>query len=152
MADEMFLKIDGIKGSVTNKGYEGELEITSFSWGEARSESTPGAAETVELHDISFVAPFSQASPLLAQAGATGQSIDLATFTALHDTAKGNPVKYLVIKIYEALISSYSFQGSEANGRASEHFTFNFEKVTISYYKPQSPTPITAVITKLELP
>jgi type VI secretion system secreted protein Hcp len=153
MASDMFLKLDGINGAVTRKGYENTIEVSSFSWAETAGENAAtGAIGRVALHDISFVSKASVASPLIALATAQGKTIRSATLTELGRGAKGNAIKIMTIKLTEAIVSSYSFQGSEANGQISERFALNFQKMEISYYKPQSPTPVTVEISRLEVP
>ncbi|HTY73671.1 MAG TPA: type VI secretion system tube protein Hcp [Actinomycetes bacterium] len=152
MAYDLFLKIDGIAGEATKKGHEGSIEIMSFSWGEAAAEdSATGAAGRVALHDISFVSRTSVASPKLALAAAEGTTLTSATLTEVRANPRGGgELKYLTIKLTDAIISSYSFQGSESNAAVSERFALNFAKIEISYYKVNSQSsPISVVISKL---
>ena len=47
MAFDAFLKIEGIEGSSQQKGHPGEIEVSSFSWGETQSGDVGKAVAVV---------------------------------------------------------------------------------------------------------
>lgn len=136
MAAEYFLKIDTIEGESDKKGFEKQIEIQSFSWGESQSGSSDtgsgGGTGKVSMGDFSFVTSLNKASPKLFLACATGQAIKSAELSARK--AGGKQEVYLKWKFSDLLISSYQTGGS---GEApTDSFSFNFSKVEVEY-KPQ---------------
>ena len=74
MAPAYFLEIDGIPGESRDPEHSGELELTSFSWGESAG---PRDLPTT----VSFTLPTSSASPALFLACASGRRIAHAVLT-----------------------------------------------------------------------
>ena len=74
MAFDAFLKIDGVNGEATRKGFEKQMEILSFSWG-ASNPSTIGAGGggggggKVSVSSFNVMKKSDAASPILAPAG-----------------------------------------------------------------------------------
>src|SRR5262249_37716529 len=79
---DYFLKIDGIEGESGDSKHKGEIEIDSFSFGATQTGTSGhgggGGSGKVAMHDISFTARISKASPKLALACASGEHIKKA--------------------------------------------------------------------------
>jgi type VI secretion system secreted protein Hcp len=54
MAIDAFLSLTNVPGEVTVKGFEGWIEVDSFSWGAAQSTSIGGAATGAGAGKVSF--------------------------------------------------------------------------------------------------
>jgi type VI secretion system secreted protein Hcp len=135
-AVDYFLKIDGIDGESIAKKHEKELDIESFSWGETQSgtagQGAGQGAGKVQHQDFHFTKKLDKASPNLALACATGKHLKFATFTARK--AGGKQEDYLIIKLEDALISSYQLGGSAGSDVVPmEQVSINFAKIGYTY-------------------
>ena len=130
----IFMQFDpAIKGEATAKGFEGQIDIESFSWGLTQTGSLAtggGGAGKASFQDIHFELPVSSASPLLAKGCATGEHIKTATLTVHKELGD-----YYTIKMTDVLISSYQSAGA-GDERPEESFSLNFAKIEFDY-KPQ---------------
>ena len=137
-AVDYFLKIDTIPGESTKKGHTGELEITSWSWGESNTGSmagnTGGGSGKVSMQDFHFTIPMNVASPKIMLACATGQHIPTAILICRK--AGTEQQEYLKITFSDVLISSYHVGGSHADVIPGDQCSFNFTKIEMGY-KPQ---------------
>ena len=135
MAFDAFLKVEGIEGESTDKGHKGEIQISSWSWGEINASTSPtggGASGRVSLQDFHFTMPISKASPSLMAACASGKHFPQATLTA----RKGGdqPIEFLKIKLTEILVSSYITDGtSNAEELPMDQISLNFAKIEFVY-------------------
>jgi len=132
MAYDIFLKIDGIEGEAQDSKHKNELQIESCSVGaEVGVVRSPGTAGVV--HDATFTAVASKAGPKLAQACASGTSINSVVLT--FRKSGGTQVEFLVVTFSSVLISSYSLGGkSKSNNQIpTERFTLNFAKIAYDY-------------------
>ena len=133
MAQDIFLKIDGVDGESKDDKHPNELELLSFSWGQSNAGSAAAGqgmgTEKVSMSDFSFVIYTTKGSPKLAEKCATGEHIKDATLTVRK--AGGTPVDFLVYKFTDLLISSYNVSGS--SGLPTESISFNFAKVEGDY-------------------
>jgi type VI secretion system secreted protein Hcp len=137
---DYFLKIDGLESESLDEKHKGEIELESWSWGETNSGSMTqagggGGAGKVAHQDLHFVKKVDKTSPVLAISCATGKHFKFMTLTSRK--AGGKQEDYLVVKLEEALISSYQIGGS-AHGDVipTEQVSINFAKLAYSY-KPQ---------------
>ena len=134
-----FLKLDGIPGESVDAKHPNEIELLSFSWGEASSivASPSGAgAGKVHVEDLHITMPTSKASPHLFLACATGQHLKTAVLTARK--AGKAPLEFFVITLTDVLISSYHVGGSGGDSGLFDQVSLNFGKVQI-LYRPQKP-------------
>lgn len=138
MATDYFLKIDGIDGESTDDKHKGEIDLLSWSWGEAQtgtfSRGGGGGAGKVDMQDFNFVMGANKASPLLMKACATGQHIKVATLTCRK--AGGEQVEYMIVKMSDLLVSSYQTSGASGDGTPMDSAALNFGKIEFEY-KPQ---------------
>ena len=76
MAVDMHIKIDTIPGHSEIKGFEGQIQLESFSWNMQQStsfgSSTGGGAGKVNMGDMTFVHNVDKATPKLMIACCTG--------------------------------------------------------------------------------
>lgn len=132
---DYFLKIDGIPGESADKTHKNEIDLLSWSWGEANSGSHAagggGGAGKVAMQDFNFTMTINKASPKLFLACATGQHIKEALLTCRK--AGKEQQEYLKIKFSDLLISSYQTGGSGGDVVPVDQISFNFAKIETSY-------------------
>jgi type VI secretion system secreted protein Hcp len=135
MAVDMFLKLDGIKGESADKSHKDEIAILAWSWGVSNSGSahTGGGAGSgkVNIQDLSLTKYIDVASPDLVLFSCNGKHIPKAQLTVRK--AGENPLEYLIIKLEDILVASYSTGGSGGEDRLTENITLNFAKVDMEY-------------------
>ena len=130
-----FLKLDGIVGESKDAKHPGEIELESFSLGEANVVSGGGGgggggAGKVQIEDLHVVMAESKASPLLFLACASGQHLKQAVLTGRK--AGRAPAEFLVIKLTDVLVSSYHTGGGTAAAPADQ-VSLNFAKIELSF-------------------
>ncbi len=132
---DYFLKIDGIPGESADKTHKNEIDLLSWSWGEANAGSHAagggGGAGKVAMQDFNFTMTINKASPKLFLACATGQHIKEALLTCRK--AGKEQQEYLKIKFSDLLISSYQTGGSGGDVVPVDQISFNFAKIETSY-------------------
>jgi type VI secretion system secreted protein Hcp len=138
-AVDYFLKIDGIEGESLAKGHDKEIDVESFSWGETQSGTAghgggQGAGRAVS-QDLHFTKKVDKASANLMLACATGKHLKFATLSARK--AGGKQEDYLILKLEDAMVSSYQVGGSAGSDIVPlEQVSINFAKIAYTY-KPQ---------------
>ena len=135
---DYFLKIDGIQGESLDAKHKGEIDLESFSWGEASAGSLVagggGGAGKVHMQDLHIAMKLNKASPLLFLACATGQHLKQAILTA-RKAGKGQ-LEFLVFKFSDVLVSSYNTSGSSGDDAPTDQVAFNFARIEVEY-RPQ---------------
>jgi type VI secretion system secreted protein Hcp len=137
MAANYFLKFTPeIKGDATQAGYEGQIEVLSFSWGVSQaggfSYGSGGTSAKANVQDLSISFRLSDASPQIMQACATGKHLDEALLSCLRSDGTTQS-KYLEIKLTDVVISSYQTGGS-GDDMPIESISLNFAKVDEMFY------------------
>ena len=134
MPVDYFLKLDGIPGESKDAKHKGELEPESFTWGAGSTGSggggAGGGAGKVSIHDLSFVARVSKASPLLFLHCAAGKHIKEAVLTA-RKAGRGQQ-DFFVIRLKDVRVSSYQVGGAEADG-PFDQVSLSFGQVQMEY-------------------
>jgi type VI secretion system secreted protein Hcp len=131
MAFDAFLKLDGIPGGSQSKVHPGEIEISSFSWGEtnvgnANSGGGAGAGK-VQIQDFHFTMTTSKASPTLLKQCATGEHIKEATLSCRK--SGGSQQDFMVIKMNDVIISSYQVGGASGDGDPTDSLSLVFGRI-----------------------
>ena len=138
MPVDYFLKIDGVAGESPDLKHKGEIQLESFSWGEA-SPSTPGAgggagAGKVQMHDLVVTMVVSKASPTLMLACATGKHLKEAVLTARR--AGKAQQEFLVFKFKDVIVTSYQTGGSQHENVPLDQASIGFSTIQMEY-RPQ---------------
>lgn len=134
----IYVKLDGIKGEATAKGYEGTIAASSIHMDLKNiggTTATGGAtAGKAQFGDFVITKPVDSASPQLFMNCATGKLIRTAVISLL---APGDqPVEFLKYTLSDVLISSVSVS---ASGEApTEQVTLAYSRIEIEY-KPIGP-------------
>jgi len=136
MAVDIFLKIGDIKGESTDAKHPGEIEIESFSFGQAADTTDAGRVGKVSMQDFHFVMHMSKATPPLMQKAAKGDKVASGLDYALLTVRKvgGTQAEFLKIKFYDALISSFQNGTAAADPLPpADQFSLWFGKIELSY-------------------
>ena len=135
MPFDYFLRIDGIPGESTDKKHAGEIDVESFSWGEAQTGPIGvgggGGAGKVQIQDLHVTAPVSKASPLLILACASGTHVKSAVLSARRAGKKAAD-DFLTFSLSDVLVRSYQIAGSEAEP-PRDAVSLAFAKIEIEY-------------------
>lgn len=140
MASEYFLKIDGINGDSRDNKHQDEIDVLSWSWGEAQTGTRAfgggGGAGKVAVQDFQFTAGVGRQSPLLLRACARGDAIKQAVLTAWQSAGKQQEANYLTFTFSDVLISSYQ-TGASGDATPVDAVSLNFGRIDMEI-KPTS--------------
>jgi type VI secretion system secreted protein Hcp len=136
MADNIYLKLDGIPGSATDAGFEKQIVVQSFSFGAGvpvsggtgnMADRTAGKAS---LADVSITKPLDTATHQLLNHMLKGKVIPKGTFTFVAAT-NNESEKYLEVTLENIIISA--FQQSSSGDKPSEAVSLNYSKIEFSH-------------------
>jgi type VI secretion system secreted protein Hcp len=136
MAQDMFIKIEGIEGESPDSVHKNEIQVLSWNWDVAQHSNmhsgSGGGSGRASVDDFSFVHYTDKASPNLLSYCLTGKHIKNIQFVIRK--AGGDPLEYLTIKFTDAIITKVAMQGSqEDETRPREEVRFSFTKMTQDY-------------------
>ena len=137
MAQDMFLKIDGIQGESADDKHKGWMEINSYEWDVEQptsiSASTAGggSSERASFGPLIIGKELDKASPKLALACADGTHIKEVILELCR--AGGDKLKYMEYKLSNVIIGSVRVGGS--SGIPNEIVSFNYGKIEWTYTK-----------------
>jgi type VI secretion system secreted protein Hcp len=138
VAVEYFLKIDGVQGESFDAKHKGEIQLESFSWGEASPGGAGagggGGAGKVQMQDLVVTMVVSKASPKLMLACATGKHYKEAILTARR-TGKAQQ-EFLVFKFKDVVVTSYLTGGSAQADAPMDEASLGFSTIQLDY-RPQ---------------
>lgn len=131
MADDIVMKIEGIKGESKIKDMKEYIDIVSVGFGIANSGTMSsgggGGAGKATFDDVHIVKKVDKASAALAKACASGKHISEAK---LHFRKQGEGQKeYLTVTLNDLIVSHWNFGHHDH----PEHLTLNFSKITYDY-------------------
>ena len=133
---DYFLKLNGIDGESKDDKHKNEIELESWSWGEANQSTGHSGgghgAGKVSAQDFHFVMKVNKASPKLMLACAQGDHIPDATLVA-RKAGKGQQ-DFLKFKFTDVFVSSYQTGGS-AHGDIVplDQISLGYVKMEIEY-------------------
>lgn len=136
MAFDAFLKLDGVEGESTRKGFEKQIELQSFSFGATNASSigSGGGAATgkATLSSFSFSKETDATSPALFQACCSGKHFPKAK-VVFHKSGGDQAIDYLVYEFEQCFIEAINWGGSSGSELPHENVSLAFGKVTITY-------------------
>jgi type VI secretion system secreted protein Hcp len=136
VADDIFLKLDGVKGDSRDRDHTDEIELDSFAWGVSQpnlhSGGGGGAVGKAEIEELVAVAPTSSASPLLMAQCAAGKHSKTAVVSVRRAGEGG--ITYIKITMSDVMVSGYHIDESSVDG-AHDHVTLRAAKVQFDYVK-----------------
>lgn len=135
MAQDMFLKIEGVDGEAKDSVHGGEIDVLAFSFGVSQSASMHmgggGGSGKCSVQDITITKPIDKSSTELFLRSCTGKHYPSAILTIRK--AGDTPVEYLIYTMTEVIISSVSTGASKDSDQISEQVSLNFAKIKIDY-------------------
>ena len=136
MAQDIFLKIEGITGESLDDSHKDEIEILNWEW-EIQQESSMhagsgGGAGKATVKDLTFEHNIDRSSPNLMKYALTGKHISEAVLVMRK--AGGNPLEYLKITMGDVIVTRVKPSGSKNDAEKSrETVSLAFSKVKQEY-------------------
>lgn len=130
IAEDVFLKIDGIQGETTDASHNGEIVVLSLTTGLTnfdgliRGKALPKA--------FTFTTPYSKASPILLRTGAKGTHLKNAVFTVRSKVPNQPAFEYLKITLREVLVDVATTTLS-GTGRPVDYFELSYDFIEVKY-------------------
>ncbi|UGS89533.1 type VI secretion system tube protein Hcp [Ralstonia wenshanensis] len=136
MAQDIFLKINGIDGESQDASHKNEVEVLNWSWKieqlSTMHSGSGGGAGKATVSDLTFEHHIDRASPNLMKYCLTGKHIDQATLVVRE--AGGNPLEFLKITMSDVIVTQVAPGGStDDTVRSREIVSLSFAKVKQEY-------------------
>jgi type VI secretion system secreted protein Hcp len=135
MAQDIFLKIDGIDGESPDSSHKNEIEVKSWSWRVAQQSSmhsgSGGGAGKATVDDLEFEHHVDRASPNLMKYALTGKHIDQAVLVMRK--AGGNPLEYFKLTMSDVIVTQVQPSGSNSDDGVREQVRLSFAKIKQEY-------------------
>lgn len=133
MAQDIFLKVDGITGESQDEMHTGEIDVLEWSWDitqqSAMLSGSGGGAAKATVGDLRLTHQLDRASPNLASYCFTGKHIPKAVLTMRK--AGGLPHEYYRITLSDVVIT---FVGPVASAAGChEHVRLSFARMKNEY-------------------
>jgi len=145
MAYDTYMKIDGIKGEATRAGFEGWIELYSFSLGASNpvtigSGTTGAGGGKANVSSFNIMKKTDSTSPLLFQQCCMGKHFASAQVVLQKASGDQKALAYLVYDFTEVYVESVQWSGSAGGDETpAESVSLAFGKVQVSY-TPQTAT------------
>lgn len=129
---------DKIKGESIHDKHKDEINVSSMQWGVSNTASNNtsvgggGGKALSNCSDITLTKGMCKASPEIMAFCSSGDAIPEGTLTLTKAVGENKFIDYLVIKMKNLRISSYSISGHEGGGDM-ESFSLNFAEVEYIY-------------------
>lgn len=136
MAQDIFIKIDGIDGESPDTSHQNEIDVLSFHWrvlqASAMHAGSGGGAGKATVEDFEFEHYVDRSSPNLMKYCLTGKHVAEARLTVRK--AGGAPLEYLRMVFTDVIVTSVApYGGSEDPSRIRERVRLSFSKVQQEY-------------------
>jgi type VI secretion system secreted protein Hcp len=135
-ANDMFLKLTGIKGESVDDKHKGEIDVLSWSWGMSTGTARvkKGTIAPKCIQDLQLTKLVDTSTPQLIMSGVMGETIKEGTLTMRK--AGKDQQEYLIIKMTDILVSSYQTGGSEGDAPLVDSVVLSFSTIE-GEYRPQ---------------
>jgi len=135
MAQDIFLKINGIDGESMDAAHKNEIEILSWDWQILLDSNmhmgSGGGSGKATVKDLNFLHFVDRSSPNLMKFCLTGKHIPEAKLVVRK--AGGSPLEYLKITMTDVVITNVHPMGSNEEERIKERISMSFAKVKQEY-------------------
>ena len=135
MAQDIFLKIDGIEGESQDAAHKNEIEVQSWHWKVSQDSTmhggSGGGAGKATVADLTFTHTVDKSSPNLMKYCLTGKHIAEAKLTVRK--AGGNPLEYLKITMNDVIVTQVQPSGGSDGNSVQELISLAFSKVKQEY-------------------
>jgi type VI secretion system secreted protein Hcp len=113
MAQQQFIKFDGVDGEATHKDHKGEIEVLAWSWGLSvdivRGLGSGAAASRPKPAEFTFHHVYDKASPVLATSAVAGKHFKEVVLSARK--AGAGQKDFLKVTLEDVLISRVQHGG-----------------------------------------
>jgi len=138
MAQDIFLKIDNVKGESTEQSHRDEIEVLNWAWTQTIPTGSAGAGGHASGRpsppSISFMHYIDRASPALMKLGLTGQIIPTAIlFMRKAGARPPSSSDYFKLEMSDVKISGFSPTGEAGETRSTETVTLTCSKIKEEY-------------------
>ena len=134
-----YIKIGDISGESKDQSHKDWIDVLSFDMGVSRPIGPGGAGggraggQAAERSDLVLTKYIDKSSPKLALACCEGAHVPEVTLELIN-TGGGNRAPYMVYKLHNVLVSSYSVSGdTSGNTPPTEQITLNYESIEWTY-------------------
>lgn len=134
---DAYVKIEGIPGESTAKGFEKQIEVMSYHHGVSQStdisaSSSGGATTGRTTHaDFQITKALDTASPVLLQRCSDGTHIPSLTLTLVR-SGGDSKVPFMTYTLTNLVVSNVNYGGSK-DGLPTESVSFNYGKIEWVY-------------------
>ena len=136
MAEDWFLKIDGIEGESTSNAHKGEIDVLAWSWGVTQSGTMSfgggAGAGKAEFQDFHFITRISKASPKLFLAAASGSHFKWAQLSGVRAGGTSKAGDFLRYKLSDVHVSSVQHSDGE-DDLPTEQISLGYAKFQMDY-------------------
>ena len=135
MAQDIFLKINGIDGESQDSSHKNEIEVLGWGWQVSQQSSmhsgSGGGSGKATVEDLTFEHMLDRASPNLMKYCLNGKHIDQAVLTVRK--AGGSPLEYLKITMSDVIVTLVGPSGSNSEIGIREQVRLSFSTVKQEY-------------------
>lgn len=131
--EQIFLKIDDIKGEANHEHHKDEIGVLSWSIGAEGKQRGQGAGKP-EFQNLEIKKRVDLATPELYKALAQGKQIKEVELKIHKAAGDGRGNDYFTIKLSGVFVSSVKTGGSDAEVQ-TEIVTFSYKKIEMEYKK-----------------
>lgn len=130
---DVFLAIEGVEGESTAGGFEGQIDVESFSWTatNAMSAETARTSGKSTFFPLRIVKTVDAASTELTRVCATGKHFPSAKLTVRK--SGGDHFEYYVIELDRVLVTSVSVAGARSDNRPLEEVELAYGRAKWTY-------------------
>ena len=131
----MFIEIEGVDGDSTVEGFDGQIEVNSFSFSTSQPTSpirsnTSHTSGRPSLGLFNLTKSCDSASPVLLQKLWAVEPIATATFSACRDEG-AKLIAFLTVEMENVVVANYSVSGG--GGMLYENLALNYSKIVVNY-------------------
>lgn len=121
----IFVKIPGIKGDVTTKGHEGEMDVLSWSWSSARDDEKRNS-DDICMRALNLARAADLSTPALLNAHSDGRVFEHAVVTVTGADDKDE----FVYEFRDVRLSAYSTGGRAEFPAVNESILLEYSELT----------------------
>lgn len=135
MAQDIFIKIDGIHGESMDASHTSEIEVLEWEWSISQQSNmhsgSGGGAAKCTVNDLTFEHYVDRASPNLMKYCLTGKPIDNAVLVVRK--AGGTPLEFLTLSMEQVLITAVKLAANTNMRSPREEISLSFARVKQAY-------------------
>jgi type VI secretion system secreted protein Hcp len=134
MAVDGFLTVPDIPGESQRRGHEDEIEVHGVSFAMATSGASGGGPRRgrTQLGPLTIAKDYDKSSPYLAKAFYDNERWDEVVLSVVR-VADGDTRDYLVVRLVDASVMSYSFADADDADRLEERLTLSYRTIRFTY-------------------